>query len=172
MSNQGKKLEMSKEEAAAAATTPPAAATAEETPAEETPAEAEAEKPECGFCVFMKAGGCSEAFEAWSRCVDSAREAEKKEEEGATKGGDDGDGAAAAAAAAAAASVPSEGGESASAAAPDFATRCRDATMALQRCMEEHRDYYKDFLADAEEAVAEKIEGAGGEEKKEEGKDE
>ena len=44
----------------------------------------------------------------------------------------------------------------------DFATRCRDATMALQKCMEDHREYYKDFLADAEEAVAEKVAGGGG----------
>ena len=137
------------EEAAAAATTPPAATAAEETPPANNDAEGTdtEEKPECGFCVFMKAGGCSEAFEAWSRCVDSAREAEKKDEEGKGDAKD----------VPASASSPSEaeGGEG-SAANPDFATRCRDATLALQRCMESHRDYYSDFLADAEEAVAER----------------
>ena len=121
----------------------------------------------------MKAGGCAEAFEAWSRCVDSAREAEKRveggggeeESKGGGGGGDGGDGAAPAAA-----SSPSEGKAAAAAdsSTPDFATRCREATMALQRCMEEHRDYYRDFLADAEEAVAEKMEGAGGDEEKKE----
>ena len=171
-----KKLAMSEEQAAA---TEPATAAA--TPAEEeetttttatAAAEAETEKPECGFCVFMKAGGCAEAFEAWSRCVDSAREAEKKEGEGeeAGEGGtkkEGGDGVGAPAAAAAAASSPSEEG-AADSSTPDFAIRCREATMALQRCMEEHRDYYRDFLADAEEAVAEKMEGGGaGEEDKE-----
>ncbi len=151
---------MSKEEKKAlpAAVVPPTADAADAAPAD-------AEKPECGFCVFMKAGGCAEAFEAWSRCVDSAREAEKKGEEEEKKGGGEGEeGAAAAAAAAAAASpLPSEKGEEASTSSPvDFATRCRDATMALQKCMEDHREYYKDFLADAEEAVAEKVAGGGG----------
>ena len=28
----------------------------------------------CGFCIFMKGGGCKEAFEAWSECVDSERD--------------------------------------------------------------------------------------------------
>ena len=31
------------------------------------------EEETCGFCIFMKGGGCEEAFEAWSKCVDSER---------------------------------------------------------------------------------------------------
>ena len=31
------------------------------------------EEETCGFCIFMKGGGCKEAFEAWSKCVDSER---------------------------------------------------------------------------------------------------
>ncbi|KAE8719424.1 EXS (ERD1/XPR1/SYG1) family protein [Hibiscus syriacus] len=27
---------------------------------------------ECGFCLFMKAGGCKESFVAWEDCVDEA----------------------------------------------------------------------------------------------------
>ncbi|OMO93279.1 hypothetical protein CCACVL1_06553 [Corchorus capsularis] len=27
---------------------------------------------ECGFCLFMKAGGCKETFVAWEKCVDDA----------------------------------------------------------------------------------------------------
>lgn len=147
--------------AATAATTATTAADKEEEESPTTPHE-EGEKPECGFCVFMKAGGCAEAFEAWSRCVDSAREAEKEGGDGEKDEGG-----------AAAASSPSEdAAAAASSATPDFATRCRDATMALQKCMEEHRDYYRDFLADAEEAVAEKMEreGEGEKDEKEEGK--
>jgi len=30
--------------------------------------------PECGFCRFMKAGPCGEAFELWEACIDRARE--------------------------------------------------------------------------------------------------
>lgn len=32
----------------------------------------------CGFCIFMKAGGCKDVFKDWSKCVDSER----------TRGGD------------------------------------------------------------------------------------
>lgn len=35
--------------------------------------EEEEEEETCGFCIFMKGGGCKEAFEAWSECVDSER---------------------------------------------------------------------------------------------------
>ena len=28
----------------------------------------------------------------------------------------------------------------------NFTEECRDATLALQGCMEAHRDYYKDFM--------------------------
>ncbi|XVF43156.1 hypothetical protein PTKIN_Ptkin02bG0017900 [Pterospermum kingtungense] len=30
------------------------------------------EEEECGFCLFMKAGGCKESFIAWEKCVDEA----------------------------------------------------------------------------------------------------
>lgn len=32
----------------------------------------------------------------------------------------------------------------------NFTEECRDATLDLQKCMEEHRDYYKDFMLDSE----------------------
>ncbi|KAK1266857.1 hypothetical protein QJS04_geneDACA000548 [Acorus gramineus] len=32
----------------------------------------EEEEEECGFCLFMKGGGCKEAFVAWERCVEEA----------------------------------------------------------------------------------------------------
>lgn len=159
------KLAMS-EEQATATTEPATAAAAAATTKEEEETKTTEEKPECGFCIFMKAGGCAEAFEAWSRCVDSAREAEKAGEEEATEKGGDDDGAGAGAAAA---SSPSEEKTAdSSSSTPDFATRCREATMALQRCMEEHRDYYRDFLADADEAVAGKMEGGEGDKEEEE----
>ncbi|XVE53191.1 hypothetical protein DITRI_Ditri02bG0184000 [Diplodiscus trichospermus] len=44
--------------------------------------EGEEEEGECGFCLFMKAGGCKESFVAWETCVD---EAEKKGEDIAIK---------------------------------------------------------------------------------------
>ncbi|KAJ1424932.1 hypothetical protein SESBI_11326 [Sesbania bispinosa] len=41
--------------------------------------EAEAEEEgECGFCLFMKGGGCREAFIDWENCV---QEAEKNKED-------------------------------------------------------------------------------------------
>ncbi|KAG2631719.1 translation initiation factor IF-2-like [Panicum virgatum] len=69
----------------------PAAAGRDEAPREPVPesaapgaaaaaaaAEAEAEKGEeeegeCGFCLFMKAGGCKDAFVAWEECVEAAQ---------------------------------------------------------------------------------------------------
>ncbi|KAG7667609.1 hypothetical protein Ndes2437B_g07621 [Nannochloris sp. 'desiccata'] len=33
------------------------------------------EEETCGFCIYMKGGGCKDAFNAWSKCVDSEREA-------------------------------------------------------------------------------------------------
>ncbi|CAK0780794.1 hypothetical protein CVIRNUC_005177 [Coccomyxa viridis] len=61
----------------------------------------------CGFCIFMKAGGCKKEFTDWSKCVDTKR----------------GDG-------------------------HNFTEECRDPTLNLQQCMEEHRDYYQDFMMD------------------------
>jgi len=31
------------------------------------------EQGECGFCLFMKAGGCKDAFVAWEECVEAAQ---------------------------------------------------------------------------------------------------
>lgn len=31
----------------------------------------------CGFCIFMKGGGCKQEFQAWSKCVDEERKQEK-----------------------------------------------------------------------------------------------
>lgn len=44
---------------------------------EENKEEEEEEEETCGFCIFMKGGGCKEQFEAWSTCVDTEREADK-----------------------------------------------------------------------------------------------
>lgn len=33
----------------------------------------------------------------------------------------------------------------------NFAEECREETLALQRCMEEHRDYYRDFILEADQ---------------------
>ncbi|XP_062188400.1 uncharacterized protein LOC133891681 [Phragmites australis] len=32
----------------------------------------EEEEGECGFCLFMKAGGCKDAFVAWEECVEAS----------------------------------------------------------------------------------------------------
>ncbi|CAL9103240.1 uncharacterized protein LOC135675138 [Musa acuminata AAA Group] len=34
--------------------------------------EEEEEEEECGFCLFMKGGGCKDAFVAWEKCVEDA----------------------------------------------------------------------------------------------------
>ncbi|KAJ6850552.1 uncharacterized protein M6B38_263435 [Iris pallida] len=40
------------------------------------------EEAECGFCLFMKGGGCKDAFVTWEKCI---KEAEKSEEDIADK---------------------------------------------------------------------------------------
>ncbi|XP_006658291.2 uncharacterized protein LOC102715220 [Oryza brachyantha] len=35
--------------------------------------EEEDEEGECGFCLYMKGGGCRDAFVAWEECVEAAR---------------------------------------------------------------------------------------------------
>ncbi|KAH1083987.1 hypothetical protein J1N35_023748 [Gossypium stocksii] len=40
--------------------------------------EEEEEEGECGFCLFMKAGGCKESFVGWENCI---REAEENKED-------------------------------------------------------------------------------------------
>ncbi|CAA0825594.1 GCK domain-containing protein [Striga hermonthica] len=40
--------------------------------------EGETEEGECGFCLFMKGGGCKEAFTDWEKCVE---EGEKNKED-------------------------------------------------------------------------------------------
>ena len=40
--------------------------------------EEEEEAGECGFCLFMKGGGCKESFTAWEECIE---EAEKNKED-------------------------------------------------------------------------------------------
>ncbi|GMH01751.1 hypothetical protein Nepgr_003590 [Nepenthes gracilis] len=42
----------------------------------------EEEEGECGFCLFMKGGGCRESFIAWEKCVE---EAEKNKEDAVEK---------------------------------------------------------------------------------------
>ncbi|KAF8684787.1 hypothetical protein HU200_044210 [Digitaria exilis] len=37
--------------------------------------EGEEEQAECGFCLFMKGGGCKEEFIAWEKCVEEAEAA-------------------------------------------------------------------------------------------------
>ncbi|KAL6969737.1 hypothetical protein U1Q18_029475 [Sarracenia purpurea var. burkii] len=41
-------------------------------------AEEEEEEGECGFCLFMKAGGCRDSFIAWEKCIE---ESEKNKED-------------------------------------------------------------------------------------------
>eukprot|EP00884_Botryococcus_braunii_P017985 jgi/Botrbrau1/4870/Bobra.0032s0026.1 len=50
-----------------------------ESPAEEseTLAEDEEDDEQCGFCIFMKGGGCKKEFVAWSECVDRGREGDE-----------------------------------------------------------------------------------------------
>ncbi|XP_059648818.1 uncharacterized protein LOC132294836 [Cornus florida] len=38
----------------------------------------EEEEGECGFCLFMKGGGCKDSFVAWEKCIE---EAEKNKED-------------------------------------------------------------------------------------------
>ncbi|XP_021288568.1 uncharacterized protein LOC110419784 isoform X2 [Herrania umbratica] len=48
-----------------------------EQPSEEDPnegSEEEEEEGECGFCLFMKAGGCKESFIGWENCIREAEE--------------------------------------------------------------------------------------------------
>ncbi|XP_008446394.2 uncharacterized protein LOC103489149 [Cucumis melo] len=40
--------------------------------------EEEEEEGECGFCLFMKGGGCRDSFIAWEKCIE---EAEKNKED-------------------------------------------------------------------------------------------
>ncbi|XP_022733598.1 uncharacterized protein LOC111287354 [Durio zibethinus] len=48
-------------------------------PPEDSPnEESEEEEGECGFCLFMKAGGCKESFVGWENCI---REAEENKED-------------------------------------------------------------------------------------------
>jgi hypothetical protein len=37
--------------------------------------EGEEEQAECGFCLFMKGGGCKDEFVAWEKCVEEAEAA-------------------------------------------------------------------------------------------------
>ncbi|GAB2213954.1 hypothetical protein Droror1_Dr00018282 [Drosera rotundifolia] len=45
---------------------------------EEGEEEEEEEGGECGFCIYMKAGGCRESFIDWEKCIEAA---EKNEED-------------------------------------------------------------------------------------------
>ncbi|KAF5735255.1 hypothetical protein HS088_TW15G00756 [Tripterygium wilfordii] len=40
--------------------------------AQEGAREGEEEEGECGFCLFMKAGGCRDSFVDWENCIDEA----------------------------------------------------------------------------------------------------
>ncbi|XVF78788.1 hypothetical protein PTKIN_Ptkin14bG0165000 [Pterospermum kingtungense] len=48
-------------------------------PTEESPNEEEEEEEEgeCGFCLYMKAGGCKDSFVAWENCIRDAEENNK-----------------------------------------------------------------------------------------------
>ncbi|KAM5554253.1 hypothetical protein ABKV19_022568 [Rosa sericea] len=63
--------------------TKPSAAKPEEDEAVQSEEEEEdEEKGECGFCLYMKGGGCKESFVAWEECIE---EAEKTNEDIAQK---------------------------------------------------------------------------------------
>ncbi|KAF7809094.1 cilia- and flagella-associated protein 251 isoform X3 [Senna tora] len=49
----------------------------EDAPSDQQEEEGE-EEGECGFCLFMKAGGCRDSFIAWEKCIE---EAEKNNED-------------------------------------------------------------------------------------------
>ncbi|KAK9812567.1 hypothetical protein WJX73_009474 [Symbiochloris irregularis] len=49
--------------------------TASDTGSPSISAEDDEDEETCGFCIFMKGGGCKNEFTAWSSCVDSEREA-------------------------------------------------------------------------------------------------
>ncbi|PAN09511.1 hypothetical protein PAHAL_2G030300 [Panicum hallii] len=51
----------------------PGAAAAEPEKVEGEGGEDEEEEGECGFCLFMKAGGCKDVFVAWEECVEAAQ---------------------------------------------------------------------------------------------------
>ncbi|GLU09463.1 hypothetical protein SLE2022_334350 [Rubroshorea leprosula] len=36
--------------------------------------EEDEEEGECGFCLFMKGGGCKDAFVAWENCINDAKD--------------------------------------------------------------------------------------------------
>ena len=40
--------------------------------------EDEEEIPECGFCLFMRAGPCGEEFKAWEKCLDNCKKNGRK----------------------------------------------------------------------------------------------
>jgi hypothetical protein len=42
--------------------------------------EGDEEEGECGFCLFMKGGGCKEEFVAWEKCVEDAEAVGKKDD--------------------------------------------------------------------------------------------
>ncbi|CAI0391043.1 unnamed protein product [Linum tenue] len=46
-------------------------------PAAEKEGDEEEEEGECGFCLFMKGGGCKDAFIAWEDCVKEADNAQE-----------------------------------------------------------------------------------------------
>ncbi|KAL2326543.1 hypothetical protein Fmac_025601 [Flemingia macrophylla] len=58
--------------------TPPEDAKQEDLPADQAGSESleaeeeEEEEGECGFCLFMKGGGCKDAFTDWEKCVQEA----------------------------------------------------------------------------------------------------
>lgn len=56
----------------------PDAESAEAHQAEGEDEEGEEEEAECGFCLFMKGGGCKDAFVDWEKCIE---EAEKDKED-------------------------------------------------------------------------------------------
>lgn len=39
---------------------------------EDADGQADEEEEECGFCLFMKEGGCKESFISWEKCIEDA----------------------------------------------------------------------------------------------------
>ncbi|XP_028762072.1 uncharacterized protein LOC114720577 [Neltuma alba] len=56
----------------------PADAKPEDAPSDQQKQEEEEEEGECGFCLFMKGGGCRDSFIDWEKCIE---EAEKNQED-------------------------------------------------------------------------------------------
>ncbi|WKA09730.1 hypothetical protein VitviT2T_027350 [Vitis vinifera] len=69
-SSESKTLEAKSEASENLTATEPSNPSIEEENLGEQTQEEEEEEGECGFCLFMKGGGCKESFIAWEKCIE------------------------------------------------------------------------------------------------------